>query len=218
MAVTPDQMTSAAGLLNAYASGQAAKASAINQQTSYLLQARNTLAIAEVRADYNEQYTAIQAGRTLKRAEIEATNFKVAGNQLLKNMRSANASARARAAANGVQLGSGSIEAIQQQNTDATMRDVGVADFNALAARVFGFEDSSAMMESTQIQNIMDLYAAKTGSQQMEMAGQAGVKQAGLLANAKLVEGGVNFAKTYKPSTAAATLPTTGDFARMDRK
>lgn len=190
--------SAAAGLLNAYASGQAAKAAAIQQQTSYLLQARNTLAIAEVRADYNEQYTAIQAGRTLKRAEIEATNFKVAGNQLLKNMRSANASARARAAANGVQLGSGSIEAIQQQNTDATMRDVGVADFNALAARVFGFEDSSAMMESTQIQNIMDLYAAKTGSQQMEMAGQAGVKQAGLLANAKLFEGGLNFAKTYK--------------------
>lgn len=198
MAVTPDQMLSAAGFINAYASGQAAKAAAIQQQTGYLLQARNNLAIAEVRADYNEQYAAIQAGRTLKRAEIEALNYKMAGNQLLKNLRSTNAAARARAAASGVALGSGSIEAVQRENVRATMVDVAVSDFNALAARVFGFEDASAMMETTQIQNIMDKYAARTGAQQMEMAGTAGVRQAGLLSNARLVEGGINFAKTFK--------------------
>jgi hypothetical protein len=197
MAVTQDQMLSAAGFINAYASGQAAKAAAIQQQTGYLLQARNALAIAEVRADYNEQYAAIQAGRTLKKAELEALNYKMAGNQLLKNLRSTNAAARARAAANGVALGSGSIEAVQRENVSATMRDVAVSDFNALAARVFGFEDASAMMETTQIQNIMDKYAARTGAQQMEMAGTAGVKQAGLLSNAKLFEGGVNLAKTF---------------------
>jgi hypothetical protein len=197
MAVTPDQMLSAAGFINAYASGQAAKAAAIQQQTGYLLQARNNLAIAEVRADYNEQYAAIQAGRTLKKAELEALNYKMAGNQLLKNLRATNAAARARAAANGVALGSGSIEAVQRENVSATMRDVAVSDFNALAARVFGFEDASAMMETTQIQNIMDKYAARTGAQQMEMAGAAGVKQAGLLANAKLIEGGINVAKTF---------------------
>jgi hypothetical protein len=197
MAVTSDQALSAAGFLNAYASGQAAKAAAIQQQTGYLLQARNNLAIAEVRADYNEQYAAIQAGRTLKKAELEALNYKMAGNQLLKNLRSTNAAARARAAANGVALGSGSIEAVQRENVSATMRDVAVSDFNALAARVFGFEDASAMMETTQIQNIMDKYAAQTGAQQLEMAGAAGVKQAGLLANAKLIEGGVNVAKTF---------------------
>jgi hypothetical protein len=198
MAVTSDQTLSIAGFLNAYASGQAAKAAAIQQQTGYLLQARNNLAIAEVRADYNEQYAAIQAGRTLKKAELEALNYKMAGNQLLKNLRSTNAAARARAAANGVALGSGSIEAVQRENVSATMRDVAVSDFNALAARVFGFEDASAMMETTQIQNIMDKYAAQTGAQQLEMAGAAGVKQAGLLANAKLVEGGINFARTFK--------------------
>jgi hypothetical protein len=197
MAVTSDQALSAAGFLNAYASGQAAKAAAIQQQTGYLLQARNNLAIAEVRADYNEQYAAIQAGRTLKKAELEALNYKMAGNQLLKNLRSTNAAARARAAANGVALGSGSIEAVQRENVSATMRDVAVSDFNALAARVFGFEDASAMMETTQIQNIMDKYAAQTGAQQLEMAGAAGVKQAGLLANAKLIEGGINVAKTF---------------------
>jgi hypothetical protein len=190
--------TAGAAVLNVYAEGQLGKAAAINEQTGLLLQARNNMAIADVRADYSEQYAAIQAGRTLKRAEIEATNYKIAGNQLLRNLRSANASARARAAANGVQLGSGSIEAIQRENTAATMRDVQMADFNALAARVFGFEDASAMMESSQIQNILDMYAAKTNSQQMELAGSNAVKNAGLLANAKLMEAGVTALRTVK--------------------
>jgi len=185
-------------VLNAYASGQLGQAAAIQQEAGLLLQARNNLAIAEVRADYSEQYTAIQAGRTLKKAEIEATNYKIAGNQLLRNLRSANASVRARAAASGVQLGSGSIEAVQRENTAATMRDVQMADYNALAARVFGFEDASAMMESSQIQNIMDRYAAKTNAQQMELAGSNAVKNAGLLANAKLVDAGITALRTVK--------------------
>lgn len=198
MAVTPDQMYAGAGLLNAYSSTQATKAAAIWQQTSYLLQARNALAIAEIRGDYDEQYAMIQAGRTLKKAEIEATNYKMAGNQILKNVRNANSAARARAAANGVQLGSGSIEAVQRENTAAGLRDVAVSDLNALAAKVFGFEDASAMIESSQIQNIMNKYAAATNSQQMELAGSAGIKQAGLLSNAKLFEAGVSLAKTIK--------------------
>ena len=191
-------MYAGAGLLNAYSSTQATKAAAIWQQTSYLLQARNALAIAEIRGDYDEQYAMIQAGRTLKKAEIEAMNYKMAGNQILKNVRNANSAARARAAANGVQLGSGSIEAVQRENTAAGLRDVAVADLNALAAKVFGFEDASAMIESSQIQNIMNRYAAATNSQQMELAGSAGIKQAGLLSNAKLFEAGVSLAKTIK--------------------
>lgn len=191
-------MYAGAGLLNAYSSTQATKAAAIWQQTSYLLQARNALAIAEIRGDYDEQYAMIQAGRVLKKAEIEATNYKMAGNQILKNVRNANSAARARAAANGVQLGSGSIEAVQRENTAAGLRDVAVSDLNALAAKVFGFEDASAMIESSQIQNIMNKYAAATNSQQMELAGSAGIKQAGLLSNAKLFEAGVSLAKTIK--------------------
>ena len=186
-------------VLSSYASGQLGQAAAINQQTGALLQARDNLAISEVRADYSEQYAAIQAGRTLKRADIEATNYKIAGNQLLRNLRSVNASARARAAANGVQLGSGSIDAIQRENTAATMRDVDMADFNALAARVFGFEDASAMMESNQIQNILDMYAAQGNLKQAEFGGAAGVKQAGLLANAQMVNAGISTAINLAP-------------------
>jgi hypothetical protein len=198
MVITPDQLYGGAGLLNAYSSTQASKASAIWQQTGYLLQARNALAIADIRANYDDQYATIQAGRVLRKAEIEATNYKMAGNQILKNVRNANSSARARAAANGVQLGSGSIEAIQRENTAAGLRDVAVADLNALAAKVFGFEDASAMIESSQIQGIMNRYAAATNSQQMEMAGTSAIKQAGLLSNAKLFDAGVNLAKTFK--------------------
>lgn len=197
----------AAGILSAYASGELGKAGAINQQTGMLLQARDNLAIADVRADYSEQYTAIQAGRTLRKAEIEATNYKIAGNQLLRNLRATNASARARAAANGVQLGSGSIDAIQRENTAATMRDVQMADFNALSARVFGFEDASAMMESNQIQNIMDMYAARGNLKQAEFGGAAGVKQAGLLANAQLFDAVITGVKST-PSFKSMMTPT----------
>jgi hypothetical protein len=186
----------AAGVINAYASGQLGQAAAINQQTGALLQARDTLAISEVRAEYSEQYAAIQAGRALKRSETETTNYKIAGNQLLKNLRATNAAARARAAASGVQLGSGSIEAIQRENTAATFRDVNMLELNALTAQVFGFEDASAMMESSQIQNIMDMYAARGGLKQAEFGGAAGVRQAGLLANAQLVDAGVTSART----------------------
>jgi hypothetical protein len=195
---TANAMMIGGAVLSSYASGQLGQAAAINQQTGALLQARDNLAIAEVRADYSEQYASIQAGRTLKRAEVEATNYKIAGNQLLKNLRATNAANRARAAANGVQLGSGSIDAIQRENTAATMRDVDMAELNALTARVFGFEDASGMMESSQIQNIMDMYAARAGSRQMELAGSSAVKNAGLLANAKLIDAGVTALRTVK--------------------
>lgn len=185
-------------ILNAYASGQQAMAAAINEQTGMLLQARDALAVANVRAEYAEQYAAIQAGRTLKKAEIDAQNYTIAGNQLLRNMRATNAAIRARAAANGVALGAGSVEAVQQQNVGATMRDVSVADFNALAARVLGFEDASAMMESTQIQNIINNYTAKRGAESAELAGAAGVRSAGLLANVKLTEAGIDAMRIIK--------------------
>lgn len=197
--VTPGNAMAVAGLLDSYASAQASKAAAIEQQTGLLLQARNAVALAEVNANYSEQYAMVQAGRKLKQAEMESLNYKVMGNTILKNMRSANATARARAAANGVALGAGgSIEAVQIENTRQAMFDVGVTDMNALAAQVFGFEDASAMMESTQIQNIMNQYAAAQNAGQYELAGSAAVRNAGLLSNAKLMEGALEFGKTFK--------------------
>jgi len=99
-----DNYLAAASFLNAYATGQAQAAAAINQQTGFLLQAADSVALADVRAQFSEQYANIQAGRMLKRAEIEARNYEIAGNTLLSNMRKTNAAIRARAAASGVGL------------------------------------------------------------------------------------------------------------------
>jgi hypothetical protein len=194
-AVTPGQAVGVAGLIGAYGEAEAQKAAAINQQTSYLLQARDTLAVAEVRADMSEQYATIQAGRTLKKAEIEAQNYQIAGNSLLKNMRATNAAVRARAAASGVVLGEGSVQAVQRENVAATMRDVGIADLNALTARVLGFEDASAMLQSTDYQNMLNMYTARSQAGQLSFAGASARKSGGILAGATLARAGIEYAK-----------------------
>ena len=187
--VTAGQVTGVAAIISAYGASEAQKAAAINQQTSYMLQARDTLAVAEVRAEMSEQYATIQAGRTLKRAEMEAQNYTIAGNSLLKNMRATNAAMRARAAASGVVLGEGSVQAVQRENVAATMRDVGIADLNALTARVLGFEDASAMLQSTdyigprvaaqgasQLAQILDRMSANTFQAAAELRQQEGLE------------------------------------------
>jgi hypothetical protein len=68
-------MYGVAGLISAYGQAEAQKAAGIQQQTAYLLQARDSLAIAGVRAEMDTLYSSIQAGRTLKKAEIEAQNY-----------------------------------------------------------------------------------------------------------------------------------------------
>ena len=195
MAITPGQMSGIAGVIGAYGEAEAQKAAAINQQTSYLLQARDTLAVAEVRADMSEQYATIQAGRTVKKAEIEAQNYQIAGNTLLKNMRATNASMRARAAASGVVLGEGSVAAVQRENVAATMRDVGISDLNALTARVMGFEDASAMLQSTDYQNMLNLYSARSQAGQLNFAGASTRRTGGILAGATLAKAGTDYLK-----------------------
>jgi hypothetical protein len=188
-------MTGIAGVIGAYGEAEAQRAAAINQQTSYLLQARDTLAVSEVRANMSEQYATIQAGRTLKKAEIEAQNYQIAGNTLLRNMRATNATVRARAAASGVVLGEGSIQAVQRENVAATMRDVGISDLNALTARVLGFEDASAMLESTDYQNMLNLYSARSQAGQFSSAADAARRSGGILAGATLGKGLSEYAK-----------------------
>ena len=212
MAITAGQVNAVSGLVAAYGASEANKAQAIQQQTAYLLQARDTLAIAEVRAEMDGIYTAIQAGRTLKKAEIEARNYQIAGNTLLRDMRKTNAAIRARAAASGVAFGEGSAAAVQRENVAATMRDVGIADLNALTARVMGFEDATAMLQSNEYQTILNLYSAKRQSGQYTQAGNAARAQGGLLANASLMQGGLEFAKAFPGSMPGKQPPAMGDY------
>lgn len=195
MAITEGQLYGVAGFISAYGQAQAQKAAAIQQQTGYLLQARNTLAVAQVRSEFAQQYAQIQSGRILKKAEIEARNYQIAGNQLLKNLRKNNAALRARAAASGVILGEGSIQAVQNENTRNVMFDLDIAELNALTAQVLGFEDATAMMQSTDMQNTLDLFAAGQQSGQYNLAADAARRTGGLLANATLVEGAINLGK-----------------------
>jgi hypothetical protein len=192
----PSQIVAGAGLIASYGAAQAQQAAGIQQQTGYLLQARDNLAVAEVRAEMSDQYAQIQAGRMLKKAQVEAQNYQIAGNQLLKNLRATNATARARAAASGVAFGEGSAAAIQRENVQATMFDVGIADLNALTARVLGFEDAAAMIQSTDYQNFLNVFAAQRQAGQYTQAGKAARQQAGLLANATLTRGAIEFAQT----------------------
>lgn len=193
------QYTAIAGLVSAYGQQQFQRAAAIQEQTSYLLRARETLALADVRADMDLQYAEIQAGRTLKKAEIESRNWQIQGNNLLKNMRSTNATLRARAAASGIAVGEGSTAAIAQQNVEATMRDLAVTDFNSLAARVLGFEDATALLQSTEMQNIVNLYSAGAQAEQFQQAGAA-ARGRTLLADVSLVKAGADFYKTFQRS------------------
>ena len=185
-----------AGLIASYGAAQAQQAAAIQQQTGYLLQARDNLTVAEVRAEMSQQYAEIQSGRILKKAEIEARNYQIAGNQLLRNLRSVNATARARAAASGVVFSEGSAANIQLENVRNTMFDVGITDLNALTAQVLGFEDAAAMLQSTEYQNFLNVFAAQRQAGQYTQAGKAARQQGGLLASATLTRGAIEFAQT----------------------
>jgi hypothetical protein len=208
MAITPGMLTAGTSLITAYGASQAKLAESINQQTSYLLQARNALEVANVRADLDAEYSAIQAGRILQKAKTEELNWKMAGNTLLRKERETNAAVRARAAANGIDYGGGSALAIQQQNTQATLLDVGITDLNALAARVLGFEDASAMLESTEIQNILNKYAASAQAGQYQQAAAATRRTGGLMSSFTLGSAAVNFGTAVYGETAPKTVPS----------
>jgi hypothetical protein len=199
--LTPQSgMLAAAGMIGAYGAVQAQQAAGIQQQTSYLLQARDNLTVAEVRAEMSDQYAQIQAGRILKKSQLEAQNYRIAGNQLLKNLRATNATARARAAASGISFGEGSALSVQTENVRNVMMDVDIFDLNALTAQVLGFEDAAAMIQSTEYQNFINVFAAERQAGQYRQAGQAARDQGGLLAGATLVKGGVDVATTFAGS------------------
>lgn len=191
-------LNAATGLVAGLGQAMAQEAAGIYQQTAYQLNALNTLTVSKIRADQEERYAAIQAGRLMKRAELESMNYTMAGNTILRNMEKANATARARAAANGIAFGEGSAAGVQVANVRAAARDVGVADFNALMARVLGFEDASAMLTNSEIQAQITRVTAGMQAGQYEQAAQAARATTGLLAGATLGTSASKFAQTFK--------------------
>jgi hypothetical protein len=186
------------GLATAITNAGAQKTAAIYQQGLYEVQALDTLRLAQIRTDQDQKYAAIQAGRKLLSAERQALNYTIQGNSLLRGMERTNAAVRARAAANGIVYNEGSAAGIQISNVGATYRDVGMSDLNALTARILGFEDAGAMILASKEQAELTMSAAEAQASQMRLAGKFAVESGGLLSNATLLQGGLNFAQTVK--------------------
>jgi len=178
----------------------AQQAAAYYQQGMYEVQAIDTLRLAQIRTDQDQKYASIQAGRKLKQAEMQALNYTIAGNTLLRGMERANAAVRARAAANGTVSNEGSAASIQAANVGATYRDVGITNLNALTARILGYEDASAMVLAAKEQADLTMNAAETQAKQLRMAGEFAVKSGGLLSGVSFGEGVLRFAQTRTPT------------------
>lgn len=186
------------GLATAITNAGAQKTAAIYQQGLYEVQAIDTLRLAQIRTDQDQKYATIQAGRKLLSAERQALGYTIQGNTLLRGMERSNAAVRARAAANGIVYNEGSAAGIQIANVGATYRDVGMSDLNALTARILGYEDAGAMILASKEQAELTMSAAEAQASQMRLAGKFAVESGGLLSNATLLQGGLNFAQTVK--------------------
>ena len=191
-----------AGLFASIGSAYASQAQGYYQQAAYSMQAVENLHLTGLRADKAVEYAQLQSERRMMQTEFEVLNYKVQGNTLLRSLSKANAAARARAAANGVRLDSGSAMGVQMTNVANTYRDVGLTDLSAMVARVFGMEDATNILKAGYDTAFYEREAAIANARSLQQTGQYAAKSGGLLATATLTEGALGFAKTF-PTTAA---------------
>jgi len=192
--------TAAAGFITSIGSAYASQAQGYLQQAGYAAQAQENLRLSGLRADKSVEYAQIQFDRRQFQTGIEQLNYKVQANSLLNNLRTTNASVRARAAAAGLNPGGGSALAIQERNIRATYQDVGMTDLSALVARVFGMEDATNILRAGYDNAFYLREAAIANTEGMLSAGGYATQTGGLLATAKLAEGALQFAKTVPTS------------------
>jgi hypothetical protein len=184
-------------LFTGIASSYAQKAQGFLQQAGYAAQAQSNLYLAGLRADKEIEYADIQFRRKQFQTQFEQINYKIAANSLLQNLRQTNAAVRARAAANGVAVGSGSAMGVQTQNVLDTYRDVGMIDLSALAARVFGMEDATNILKAGADSAFYEREAAISNAKAALRGGAAAAQTGGLLANLELAKTGAAFAQTF---------------------
>jgi hypothetical protein len=196
-------ITAAAGLFGSIGSAYASQAQGYLQQAGYAAQAQENLRLSGLRADKSVEYAQIQFDRRQFQTQIEQINYQVQANSLLNNLRTTNATARARAAASGLDPGGGSALAIQERNVKATYQDVGITNLSAMVARVFGMEDATNILRAGYDNAFYAREAAIANTEAMLSAGGYATQTGGLLATAKLAEGAIQFGKT---------VPTSGYF------
>ena len=200
--------TSLAGLFAGTASGYAQKASGFLQQAGYAVQAQENLRLAGLRADKEIEYADIQFRRKQFQTQMEGINYKIATNNLLSDLRKANAATRARAAANGVAIGEGSAMAVQTQNVMDTYRDVGLMDLSALAARIFGLEDATNILKAGYDSASYEREAALSNARSLQTSGQFAAKQGGLLGGIQMAQSGIKFLQTFPFEALTPTKKT----------
>lgn len=196
-------ISAAAGLFSSIGSAYASQAQGYLQQAGYAAQAQENLRLSGLRADKSVEYAQIQFDRRQFQTQIEQINYQVQANSLLNNLRTTNATARARAAASGLDPGGGSALAIQERNVKATYQDVGINNLSAMVARVFGMEDATNILRAGYDNAFYTREAAIANTEAMLSAGGYASQTGGLLATAKLTEGAIQFGKT---------VPTSGYF------
>lgn len=189
-----------AGLFSSIASAYGSQAQGYLQQAAYAMQANENLRLSGLRADKAIEYAVIQADRKEFQTELESLNYKVQANSLLRNLAKTNAAARARGYANGLTSNSGTSSSLQNTNVANTYRDVGISDLNALVSRVFGMEDTTNLLRAGYDQAYLEREASITNANSLLTTGNYAAKSGGMLATATLVEGGLNFAKTFPTS------------------
>lgn len=188
--------TATAGLFGQIASSYATKAQGALQQAGYAAQAAADLQLAGLRADKAFEYADIQAKRTALQNTFQQINFKIAAVKSMENLRQTNATARARAAANGVAYSEGSAMTGRMQNVANTFNDIGLIDLSALAARVTGYEDVVNLLKAGADSAFYEREAAITNAKAMLQAGASTRKASGLMAGVQLAEGAIQFVKT----------------------
>ena len=186
-----------AGLFTSIASGYATKAQASAQVAGYAAQAQEDLRLASLRADKSWEYATIQAGRKAFETQFAQINYKIAALSRMKDLEARNASARARATANGVRYSEGSAMTGQTVNVANTMFDVGLIDLSALAARVFGFEDATNILKAGADTAFYERESAIANARAGLTAGGYASRSAGLMAGVQLAQGAVKFAETF---------------------
>lgn len=174
------------------------KAAGIYQRGLYEVQAIDTLALADIKADQSVKIASLQAGRRLEQAKIEARNYQIQGNKILQGLRATNAAVRARAAANGVAINQGSAAGVQARNSQIASQDLGIMDLNALMARVMGFEDASNIYIAGRQTADYDKFVAQRQAAELRLAGDFAERSGGLLSNATVVQGGLQFVQNFQ--------------------
>ena len=193
-------VTAAAGLFSSIGSAYASQAQGYLQQAGYAAQAQENLRLSGLRADKSVEYAQIQFDRRQFQTQIEQINYQVQANSLLNNLRTTNATVRARAAASGLNPGGGSALAIQERNVKATYQDVGITNLSAMVARVFGMEDATNILRAGYDNAFYIRESAIANTEAMLSAGGYAAQTGGLLATAKLTEGVIQFGKTVPTS------------------